>query len=62
MIGRLCKQLSVALCVWGLRKAVDYLCQHSSNFAQHVQRPGKVGVHVSSEKRVLSSKSSILFC
>jgi hypothetical protein len=61
MIGRLCKQPPVALSVWGLRKAVDYLSQHSSNFTRCVQHSSEVGVQVSSEKRVLSLKSSILF-
>ena len=61
MIGRLCKQPPVALSVWGLRKAVDYLSQHSSNFTRCVQRLSKVEVQVSSEKRVLSPMSSILF-
>ena len=60
MIGRPCKQLSVAIRVWGSRKVVDYLSQHSSNFTQRVQRSSEIGVQVSSEKRVLSPESGIL--
>jgi hypothetical protein len=44
MIGRLCKQSSVAFRVWGSRKVVGYLRQHSSNFTPHVQRSSEVGV------------------
>jgi hypothetical protein len=62
MIGHLCKHPPVAFRVWGSRKAVGYLRQHSSNFTLRVQRSGEIGVQVSSEKRVLSLESSILFC
>jgi hypothetical protein len=61
MIGHLCMQPMVALRIWSSRKAVGYLHQHSSNFTRRVQRLGEVGVQVSSEKRVLSPESSILF-
>jgi hypothetical protein len=61
MIGRLCKLPSVALHVWGSWKAVSYLCQHSSNFTRRVQCSSEAEVQVSSEKRVLSTESSIFF-
>jgi hypothetical protein len=61
MIGRLCKKLSVSLLVWGSRKVVDYLRQHSSNFTRRVQRSSEIGVQVSSKKRVLSPEPNILF-
>jgi hypothetical protein len=61
MIGHLSKHPPIALHVLGSREAIDYLRQDSSNFARRVQCSGKVGVHVSGEERILSSKPSILF-
>jgi hypothetical protein len=61
MIGRLSKKPPITLRVWGPRKAIGYLRQYSSDFTQCVKCSGKVGVQVSSEKRILSPESSILF-
>jgi hypothetical protein len=61
MIGRLSKHPQVALRIWGSRKAVDYLRQHSSNFTRRVQCSSEIGVQVSSEERVLSQEPSVLF-
>jgi hypothetical protein len=60
MIGRLSKQPPITLRVWGSRKAVSYLRQHSSDFTRRVQSPGEVRVQVSSEEMILSPESSVL--
>ena len=61
MIGRLSKQPSITLRIWGPQEAIGYLRQYCSNFTRRVQCPGEVGVQVSCEKRILPSEPSILF-
>jgi hypothetical protein len=50
------KQPPVAICVWSLWEAINYLVQHPSNFAQRVHCASEVGVQVPSEDRVLSAQ------
>jgi hypothetical protein len=51
----------IALGVWSPGEAIGYSSQHSTDLTRCVHGSGKVGVQVSSEKRVLSALSRLLF-
>jgi hypothetical protein len=55
------EQPPIALGVWSPGEAVSYPSQHSTDLARCVHGLGKVGVQVSSEERVLSTLSRLLF-
>ena len=61
VVGRPSEQPPIALGVWSRGEAISYPSQYSSNLTRRVHGLGEVGVQVSSEKRVLSVLSCLLF-
>jgi hypothetical protein len=55
MISCPIKQLLIAFGIRSPWEAINYLSQHSSNFARRVHCTSKVRVQVLSEERVLSA-------
>jgi hypothetical protein len=61
MISGPSEQPPIALGVWSPGEAIGYPSQHSTDLTRCVHGSGEVGVQVSSEKRVLSTLSHLLF-
>jgi hypothetical protein len=60
MISCPSEQPPIALSVWSPGEAIGYPGQHSTDLTRCVHGSGEVGVHVSSEERVLSALSRLL--
>ena len=60
MVGRPSEQPPIALGVRGPGEAIGYPSQYSTDLTRCVHGSGKVGVQVSSEKRILSALSRFL--
>jgi hypothetical protein len=60
MISRPSEQTLIALSIWSPGEAINYPGQHTTDLARCVHGSGEVGVHVSSEERVLSALPRLL--